>query len=568
MPDRRATTAQDLIKRWEALREKRATVDVHAQEIADYLLPFQATITRQSLEGQKLTTFLFDNEGPWALTMFVNTLAGALTSAAQQWFSLSLVPEELVDNKETNDWLGDCEERMYKALGRSNFHAENLKFFRDAVGFATAALFEEELPPLVTGEFGGLLFKALPFREYAIAESHQGDVDTLCRRFMLTARTAYEKWKDKAGPKVVEAATQLNQNQEKEFHFLHCVYPRFYRDRQSRTGQNMPWASYYVSESDKTIIEEGGYEEFPFMCLRWDQTPGEVYGRGPSHLALPDVKTANLVKELLLKSAPLKMQPPSIEKQDSVVGDPDWTPGGRNTAEDTDDLKFLDTKTDIRLDQIVLADLHTSIDKCYFIQELKLKDSPAMTATEVLAKREELERLLGPTAGRIESEYLNGLVLRTFAIMYRAKAFLPTPQAVTDWMRRRKGMAPGLDVRYEGPLQRARRSLDVVAYTAVYQHLLTASQFDPHVALILKHQDVARDVAEIRGVASKYINDEKAVNVLLQQIAAAQQAQQQAQGMAQMAESLGKAAPALRELTRMQPPGQGGAIQPGTAQAA
>jgi len=111
MPDRRQTTAQDLLKREAQLRSQRKNVDWRAQEIADYIAPSKATITRQPFEGQKLTTFLFDAEAPWASTMLANTLAGAFTSPAQKFFSLSLEPPELTEDKETEDWMGDCSYR-------------------------------------------------------------------------------------------------------------------------------------------------------------------------------------------------------------------------------------------------------------------------------------------------------------------------------------------------------------------------------------------------------------------------------------------------------------------------
>ena len=84
-------------------------------------------------------------------------------------------------------------------------------------------------------------------------------------------------------------------------------------------------------------------------------------------------------------------------------------------------------------------------------------------------------------------------------------------------------------------------------------------------ALVLKHQQIARDVAEIRGIPSKYVASEQEVTALLAKIQQAQQAAQQLQMAQGMAESLGKAAPALRELTRMQPPGQGGSFETGRA---
>ena len=51
--------------------------------------------------------------------------------------------------------------------------------------------------------------------------------------------------------------------------------------------------------------------------------------------------------------------------------------------------------------------------------------------TEVLALQEQTQRLLGPTTGRLESEFLNPLILRSFAIMARSTASGPKHLATT-----------------------------------------------------------------------------------------------------------------------------------------
>src|SRR5690242_794885 len=316
MAERTTTTAQDLLKRWEAMDRDFSTVATQCQEIADYIAPSKAVITRTATPGQAMTSFVFDGEAIRAAKKLAAHLAGAMTSPSQPFFSLSLAPPELAEHKETQDWMGDVKDRLYEALGRSDFHACSLALFEDLCHFGMAALFEEEKAPLVTGEFGGLRFLNIPVGEFRWAEDADGHVDTFFRKFTLPARAAYGKWGDKAGPKAVASATEQAKNQEEPCEFLHCIYPRMYRDRQKKTGPHMPWASYYVSVADKAIIEEGGYRRFPIMAPRWDKVPGQVYGYGPSHDTLPDVRSVNVVKELLLKAAPLKMQPPTIEKVD------------------------------------------------------------------------------------------------------------------------------------------------------------------------------------------------------------------------------------------------------------
>src|SRR5690606_41850341 len=51
------------------------------------------------------------------------------------------------------------------------------------------------------------------------------------------------------------------------------------------------------------MLASGTFERSPFVNFRWLKAPGESYGRSPGMQALPDLKTANKVVELVLKDA-------------------------------------------------------------------------------------------------------------------------------------------------------------------------------------------------------------------------------------------------------------------------
>jgi hypothetical protein len=63
------------------------------------------------------------------------------------------------------------------------------------------------------------------------------------------------------------------------------------------------FSSHYISIQGQVIMSEGGYNTFPLAATRYDQAPGEIYGRSPAMMALPALKTLNAQKKTLLKSA-------------------------------------------------------------------------------------------------------------------------------------------------------------------------------------------------------------------------------------------------------------------------
>lgn len=521
----------------------RAVADTVAQEIAQYVLPHKSNITIQRTKGARQTIDLFDSTAIWAVQMLAANLAAGTTPSASEWFSLKYRQPELNEDKQTQDWLDDCGQRMFLALNQSNFHAESLEADVDLVAFGTGAVFEDARPPMRSGGFGGLRFRCLTFGEYAIEEDEEGEVNRLFRKFTLPAWSAVELWKAKAGTEANRLATDKPEQRVK---YLHAVHPNTTRKPGRADSANMPFASCYVCEKEASIVDEGGFHEFPYLVPRWNKVSGEVYGRGPSHIAIPVIRSLNAAKEILLKAAPLVMQPPTVELYGTIIGELDLTPAGRNQEETPGSLRFLDTKGRVDIGNLVLADLRNEILDIYYIPQLKLKESPQMTATEVLALREQLERLMGPTIGRMETEKLNPLIQRTFGLMQRGGAFAPVPEAVTAYIQ--QGGSPELDIQYEGPLQRSRRSADIVAIQRVYQHALSLVAVAPEIMDNLDHDEAIRIESEVSGAPPKIMRSKEAVAAMRQKRAADKQAADQMAQVDLLTKAAGQAAPAVKAL--------------------
>jgi hypothetical protein len=56
-------------------------------------------------------------------------------------------------------------------------------------------------------------------------------------------------------------------------------------------------------------MQEGGYRSFPISASRYEQAPGEVYGRSPAMMVLPALKTLNAEKRMFLKAGPPRRRP-------------------------------------------------------------------------------------------------------------------------------------------------------------------------------------------------------------------------------------------------------------------
>lgn len=564
-----AESATALLKRRDALRSQAAQAFWIGQEIAQYIAPHRSNITIEREPGAEKTEFVFDSTAMDAKITLDMSLHGTLTPSTQPWVSLKMRDDDLNDEAEIAEWLEDDSTKIHKAYRESNFNESVHEMFGDLTGSGgMGALFIDEKEPTADGGFGGFRFTTMPFGKYVVAENADGVVDTIFYDFKLSARAAVQKWGDKVGKKILDtAATKPDQ----VFEFCHAIYPRkgraYGRDGQPKAGsKNLPWASCYLAITEKKIVDEGGYEEFPCAVPRWNKVTGEVMGFGPSHVALPSVKTLNTARMLWLQAAPLNMQPPTIERDDSILGEIDLTPGGRNVVNGSgplaDNLAFLQPQGRLDWSQMIFAEERQFIRQIYFSDHLRLQEGPQMTATEVQVRYELMQRLLGPTLGRLESEFLNPLVKRSFAIMARARAFKPLPAALEQAVREQSSAA-NLDVEYEGPLARAQRTIEITAQDRVTAFVVEAAAkilpISPQTAQamldVLNFDQMIRDRAEITGLSSDSLHTPEDVAAKRQQRQQQMQQQQQMAGMAQAAEMAKNVSPMLQA---MKPPEQTG----------
>jgi hypothetical protein len=183
-----------------------------------------------------------------------------------------------------------------------------------------------------------------------------------------------------------------------------------------------------LAEADVTggsrheVLAQGRFSSSPFINFRWLKAPGEVYGRSPVMKALPDIKTANKVVELVLKNASIAVTGIWQADDDGVINPATikLVPGTIiPKAVGSAGLTPLETPGRFDVSQLVLDQLRDRIRKALFVDQLGQVNGPRMTATEVLERAAEMARILGATYGRLQSELLSPLVTRARSILAR-----------------------------------------------------------------------------------------------------------------------------------------------------
>lgn len=512
-------------KRCSAMATGRGTWEDHWQEILDYVMPRKADVTNERSRGEKRTEVLFDSTAMTANTLLAASLQGTLTSPSLPWFSIKLRDKEMNKDRDVQLWLEDTALRMYDTFNDSNFATEVHEMYLDLTSIGTGCLFVEEARKGF--DVDGVHFNTLHISEYYIGENINGYVDCVYRKYKLNARQAVQEFgEDALGEKILDAART---KPEKEFTFIHAVEPieDYERGTGVKAATKLPFHSCHVCEEDKMVVRTGGYNEFPYLVPRWSKATGEMYGRSPSYNALPDIKTLNKAVEIGLKAWAKAIDPPLLVQDDGVIGRVRTTPAGITVIRQDGAIKPLVTGTNWQITDMKETQLRTAIRQAYYSDQLQLQEGPQMTATEVQVRYELMQRLLGPTLGRFQSEFLNPLIERIFGIMFRAGAFLPAPELIQEMQ---------MDIEYVGPLARSQRMEEAQAIDRLYQLAMNIAQADPSIMDNLNHDEALRLRAKLLGVPNSVMRGREEIEEQREAQAAAQAAQQQAMAAQQMAE--------------------------------
>ena len=417
---------------------QRLVLDSMWQEIAEYQQPGKAFITRHQEDTPDVDNeaLLYDTTGQQALITAADGMLAYQTPMTSSWFVLE-PPPWLEDSDAAVNWYGECGEKMSQQLGNTNFHNEIHELYLDRTSFATALFYVEP-------HFENVWrFKCVDIGSYSIAENSNGEVDTVCIDFELTARQAVQEYGLESLPEEIQKSyLEGGGRAERKYEFFKMVYPRedYNVDAPRMFPWQMPVASVHVYRPKKIVVRESGYEEMPYLATRffkWGRLP---YGRGPGWTALPECRQLNWLQRNMDALAE-KLAFPPILAPEYLAGpnqidlraagvtyfqenSPQLPQEWGNLGNINDGLKRVEYRSNV-VRQIFFNDL---------FQLFANLDQKQMTAREVAERAG--EKVMGFEANhtRFNTEVLNPLLSVKFRIAMR--------RSVPNWMNGQDGFLP------------------------------------------------------------------------------------------------------------------------------
>jgi hypothetical protein len=484
-------TPMQVIQKYQALRGQRTNFEDTWQGIGEYAYPRKSDFQITRTPGEPIYTQLLDNTAVNSGELLAGALHSMLTNPTGFFFGLTSGDPVLDANDNVRKWIQKTVRDLHDTMSNSNFHTEVHEYYLDIVHFANGGMTIEEDDEFV------VRYGARALKELFVEENSKGVVDSIFRMYSMDARGLCDDFGYDELPEKIQKAYDANKSDK--FEVIHATYPR---SRVKDSKGVHAYVSQYVLVSERLDLSIKGFMEFPWVFARWSKASGEVYGRGCGEKALPVSKMLNKMQETTIKGAQKTIDPPLQAPDDGFVMPLKTQPAGLNYfragSEDRITPIFADARIDFGYQAIDRA--QQQIRESYYVDQLKLREGPQMTALEVQERVEQGLRFLGPMLGRQETEFLQRVVERTFAIMKRKGKISEPPAELAN--------VP-LKVRYTSLMAMSQRASEVTNIQRTMGAIAPFMSLDPSVGDNFHGDNAVRYIAKLHNYPQELIRDEK-----------------------------------------------------------
>lgn len=500
--------AEDILREQSTMESERANFDGHWTEVAERVLPSQRDFNNtKRTGGEKLNELIFDDTAPLALDRFAAALESMLVPRTQRWHELRALDDEINELPEVKAYLYAVTTALFRAryAPSANYAGQMHELFQGLGAFGNGTIFIDDH----VGR--GLRYRSCALAETYFAENYQGVVDTVHRRFEMTARQWVQKFGDQTPPTIARAAET---EPHRKFELIHCFKPRGDANWSRLDYKGMAYASYYVSFEGRALLREEGYRTMRYAVSRYTTAPREIYGRSPAMKVLGTIKGVNEEKKTLLRAGQLSAEPPMLLSDDGSLSSFKMTPRAANYGALGPSgevlARPLETGANMPITQEMIQDDRRVINDAFLVTLFQVAlDSPDITATQALLKAEEKGALLAPTMGRQQSEVLGPQIAAELDILSMAGILPEMPDALAE-----AGGAYAIE--YTSPLSRAQKAGEGVAILRTLEQAGPILQADPSAAVIFQGKGVQliRTLGDVNGVPPILLNTDEEIAAL------------------------------------------------------
>lgn len=478
MDTRQKNRVESIITRLNKLKTIRANWETIWQFLAERTDPKNACINFPHYPGQiNNGAQKFDSTATLAIPKWASAIDGLTTPKTQKWHGLTLTDQSLA--KKYKVYLEQGRDVLFnrRYAAKSNFTNANYEALK-TVGHYGGAPFSVTRDPLRPK---GNIYKTWPIKEFYIDQNFQGDIDTFYRVYTASVRQIKQEFSEENLPSEIKNCNDLN----KTYDIIHAVYPNEEFDPASLMSVKKKFASVYVIEKLRWVVEESGFDKCPFLYQRYDVVPSlqDPYGYSPLMLCLPEVRDLNAMVRDNLRVGNRVGNPTLLMSEDDIINRDQVRPGvivpeGLD-ANGNARLKPLEIPGNIPFTMEFIHGFREVVNQTFGLDLFQiLVNKPDMTATEVLQRAQEQATLMTPTTSRREREFLGPLIEVELDLAFKAGDMPEMPPEIAE------ALVSGevdFNVEYESPIRRAQEADNGTAVLRVLQSASALQAFDPSV---------------------------------------------------------------------------------------
>ena len=529
-----------LVERHNSLKSGRLLWEPNWQVIGEHVHPDRGDFTTFTVSGQARTNKIFDITAPWSLDVFAAGLESIFTSSAERWFEIEPVDKSLLKkNRRLRIWAEETTQVLYERVFNTpatNFQPQAHELYLDIGAFGTSPMLIDDIP----GE--PIRFKTYHLGNCWIAENHLGVVDTLYRRFYKTGRQLLNQYKKKLTRSVIENITKKPYD---NYECIHIVEPNDVFQKDSELSVKKKFSSIFLLMSpEKIILEESGYDEFPYVVPRWKKSAEEVYGRSVAMGAKPAILMANEMMKTYIRGEQNRVAPPLQVPDDGFLMPIRLKQFGLNfyrsgTNDRIEPLQFGNGSSDDRF----LVKAQEQIMRSFFvdlfdeINQEPRKSHTEQTRAEFLGRENKKTRRIGPMSGRMQVEFLTPMIQRVYNIARKRGMIDPPPTDV------------GMKIRYISQANRAQRQVKLQNALQWMETFVPLLELKPEAGDRFNADEYVKWSHDLLDAPEGLLHTDEDVQQTRDQRAQQQQAQQQLEG-GQAASEIGVNAARATDLLR------------------
>lgn len=517
---------ENIFSQFDYLKQQRSEYEPQWIDASNYVSP--RVYNWSDLEARTSAPARFSSTPCNYRNTLVSGLVGYSISPNIVWLKLSLENPEQLNGYGVKDWLEECESVLNTEFARSNLYQEVPKLIESGVDIGHGVMLIDED---IDGE--RLRFTKIRDNEVYLDIDYNGKINTCYREYVVTLRNAVSYFGLENLSKDLQAAFEDNKSRNRMIHILHAVYPREDYDEEKPDSKNMPFASLFIEVASKHVIQESGYNEFPYAVFEYSQIPGSAYSESPANNALPDIKTLNIIKKTSLEICQSSATPPIKASEDIL--DIELRPRGVTRVPRPDMiLEPLQIGENYPVTLQILESVKQDVKDWFHVDFFLMLQSRQgqMTATEVLELQGEKAAVLVNLIVNLNSA-LTSVVSRSFQLLFRAGKIPAPPDALTQ------DNATVLKVDFQGTLAQAQKKYHQVGGIASALNIASLiAQMSPESMDVIDSDQLMRRALEGNGMPQSVIREVDDVEKMRQERAQQQQQQMQMQQQLEQSQSL------------------------------